>query len=97
MVEFVSEALLSYDFVVLDSPPLFVNVADTRILTPIVDGTVLVVRSGMTPRDVIQRALAQCSNVIGIVLNDVNMGEFPAYYSSPYGSEVHSSIDKGDL
>ena len=95
MAELVSEALLSYDIVLLDSPPLFVNIADTRILAPIVDGTVLVVRSGMTPRDVVQRTLAQCPNVVGIVLNDVNIGEFRDYYRSPYGSEAHSSIDKG--
>jgi Mrp family chromosome partitioning ATPase len=95
MSELVSGALLSYDFVLLDSPPLFVNVADPRILAPLVDGTVLVVRSGMTPRDIVQRALTQCPNVVGIVLNDVNIGEFSAYYSSPYGSEAHSSINKG--
>ena len=96
MTELLSEALLSYDLVLFDSPPLFVNVADTRILTPIVDGTILVVRSGMTQRDVVQRALAQCPNVIGIVLNDVNIGEFPAYYRS-YGAEAHSSNYKGDV
>ena len=95
MSELVSEVLLSYDFVVLDSPPFFVNVADARILTPVVDGTVLVVRSGMTPRDVVQRALAQCPSIIGIVLNDVDIGEFPAYYRS-YGGPEASAISKGD-
>jgi capsular exopolysaccharide synthesis family protein len=91
MSALVNEALLSYDFVLLDSPPLFVNVADARILAPIVDGTVLVVRSGMTPRDVVQRAVAQCSNVVGIVLNDVNVEEFPSYYKSPYSVETVST------
>jgi len=95
MSELMSEALLRYDIVLLDSPPLLVNIADTRILAPLVDGTVLVVRSGMTPRNVVQQALAQCHNLVSIVLNDVNIGEFPAYYCSPYGSEAHESINKG--
>jgi Mrp family chromosome partitioning ATPase len=90
-----NEALLSYDIVLLDSPPLLVNIADTRILAPIVDGLVLVVRSGMTPRNVVQQALSQCHNVVGIVLNDVNIREFPDYYCSPYGSEAHSAVNKG--
>jgi Mrp family chromosome partitioning ATPase len=95
MSRLVSEALLNYDFVLLDSPPFFVNAADVRILTPVVDGTVLVVRSGMTPRDVVQRALAQCSSIIGIVLNDVDIGEFPAYYRF-YDRPEASAISKGD-
>jgi capsular exopolysaccharide synthesis family protein len=95
MSRLVSEALLSYDFVLLDSPPFFVNAADVRILTPVVDGTVLVVRSGMTPRDVVQRALAQCSSIISIVLNDVDIGEFPAYYRS-YDRPEASAISEGD-
>jgi Mrp family chromosome partitioning ATPase len=90
MSRLVSEALLSYDFVLLDSPPLFINVADARILTPIVDGTVLVVRSGMTPRDVVRHTLAQCPNIIGIVLNDVNIEELPGCYRAYYGAEPGS-------
>jgi tyrosine-protein kinase Etk/Wzc len=90
MSRLVSEALLSYDFVLLDSPPLFTNVADARILAPVVDGTVLVVRSGMTPRDVVRRTLAQCPNIIGIVLNDVNIEELPGCYRVYYGAEPGS-------
>ncbi len=96
MRHLVSEALLSYDFVLLDSPALFINAADARILARLVDGSVLVVRSGYTPRDVVQRALAQANNVIGIVLNALDIRGLPAYYRAYYGTEGGPTVGKTD-
>jgi polysaccharide biosynthesis transport protein len=66
------EAEAAYQFVVLDSPPLL-NVADSRILASLADSTVLVVKCGETPRQVVQYAEMQAraagANLVGVVLN----------------------------
>jgi polysaccharide biosynthesis transport protein len=57
----IREASKEYKFIVLDSPPLL-NLADSRILATLVDGVILVVGSGATPRDLVHRA---CSSAVG--------------------------------
>jgi Mrp family chromosome partitioning ATPase len=82
-----TEAMKTYDFVVMDSPALFINLADARILSEIVDGVVFVIRSGATPRDVAQRALEMANNVIGVVVNDLQVNVLPGYYREYYDPE----------
>jgi Mrp family chromosome partitioning ATPase len=79
-----SEAQATYDFVLIDAPALFINVPDARILAQMVDGVVLVVRSGVTPRDLVQRVLAQTPNVVGLVLNGYDLRQLPSSYAD-YG------------
>ena len=81
------EARGIYDFIVVDSPALAINAADTRILSPLVDGLVIVVRSGTTPRALVGSLLRQAPNVVGVVLNDVDFRHFPAYYYA-YGEQM---------
>jgi capsular exopolysaccharide synthesis family protein len=69
-----------YDFVILDSPALLINAADTRILAPHTDGVVLVVRSRTTPRENLVALIDQTPNVIGLVVNDVDTRHLPGYY-----------------
>jgi polysaccharide biosynthesis transport protein len=76
----VAEAQTLYDFVLIDSPALLPSVADTRILARLVDGVVVVVRSGTTPREILGRVLRQVPNLTGVVLNGVEQRHFPAYY-----------------
>jgi capsular exopolysaccharide synthesis family protein len=80
MRAFVAEAQAAYDFVVVDSPALMVNVADSRILSSYVDGIVMVVRGGVTPREVLRRLLGHMRNVVGVVLNDLESSQLPSYY-----------------
>jgi Mrp family chromosome partitioning ATPase len=82
----VAESRALYDFVLIDSPALLPNVADTRILAPLVDGVVVVVRSGTTPREILGRVLRQVPNLMGVVLNGVEQRHFPAYYRA----DVHT-------
>lgn len=70
------EALLrsardSFDFVVVDAPPVL-PVADTVLLQDLLDGFLLVVRSRLTPREAIIEALGRLrrDKVLGLVLND---------------------------
>ena len=70
------EAMMDYSFVLVDTPPLL-SATDGRILATIVEGTVLVVKGGTTPREVVQRTLASLSDagamLMGAVLNDFDV------------------------
>lgn len=72
-----------YKFIVLDSPPI-IPTADGHILAGLADRAILVVRARSTPRDLFKHALENfdASNVLGIVLNDVDFEH--SYYSSAY-------------
>lgn len=63
-----------FDRVILDTPPVL-PLADVAVLTPIVDGALLVVRAGYTPKPAIENALRafDASRLIGIVLNESGM------------------------
>lgn len=88
MRELILEARHEYAFVVLDSPPLL-SVADSRILATLVDAVVLVVQGGMTPRELTQRAQTYMrdvgGNVIGVVLNNLDVRTDDYYYYRYYG------------
>ncbi len=84
------EAATEYNFVILDSPPLL-NVADARILASAVDTTILVVKGGDTPRQVVQYAESQAraagANLMGVVLNNLNFhSNGDSYYAYGYYS-----------
>jgi protein-tyrosine kinase len=60
-----------FDRVILDTPPVL-PLADVAILAPIVDGSLLVVRAGITPKPAIENALRafDASRLLGVVLNE---------------------------
>lgn len=60
-----------FDRVLIDVPPV-TPLADLHILAPMVDGMLMIVRAGVTPKPAIERALAgvDASRVVGIVLNE---------------------------
>jgi polysaccharide biosynthesis transport protein len=87
------EARDEYSFVIVDSPPLL-NVSDSRILATLVEGVILVVKGGVTPRELAQRAQSFAedvgANLIGVVLNnlDVRAGDdYYRYYRYDYYGE----------
>lgn len=85
----ISELLEEYDYLVVDSPALMPNLMDARILAGLVDGALMVVRSGMAPRDFVIRARKQLNNIIGVVLNSMDVRAMEDYYgydSYGYGS-----------
>lgn len=77
------EAMMDYSFVLVDTPPLL-NATDGRVLATIVEGTVLVVKGGSTPREVVQRTLASLSDagasLMGAVLNDFDARGASSHY-----------------
>ncbi len=89
MRNLIRDASKEYKFVVLDSPPLL-NLADSRILATLVDGVILVVGGGITPRDLVHRAYTSAldagAHVLGATINfaDTKTG----YYSSAYQQDT---------
>ena len=74
-----------FDRILVDMPPV-APLADVAIASPMVDGVLMIVRAGVTPKPAIERALAglDMSKVLGLVLNDA--GDTAATYGySGYG------------
>jgi Mrp family chromosome partitioning ATPase len=71
MVRLLSAARRSFDFVLLDCPPLE-GVADSVVLQDLIDGFLLVVRARHASRNAIRRSLSQLrpGAVHGVVFND---------------------------
>jgi exopolysaccharide transport family protein len=76
-----------YDRIIVDSPPI-TAVTDSTVLAKFVDGVMLVVHAGVTPRQVVKTGLEQIqgvdANVLGAVLNDVDTGKESYYYYQYY-------------
>jgi succinoglycan biosynthesis transport protein ExoP len=83
-----------YDFVVIDSPPL-ACATDSVVLSVLVDGVILVVQSGKSPRQIVQHARKELASVgarlFGVVLNNVDVRHQGAgdYYYMRYSSEYY--------
>ena len=84
MAEMLLELSERFRHIVLDSPPLLM-VTDATILSTLVDGVILVVESGVTPRNSVVRSCKTLQNVganiLGLTLNKFDM-RFDGYYSS---------------
>ena len=78
-----------YRFIILDGPPIL-PLADINILSGLADILLMVVRSGTTPKDVVQRAteMLYTSNTKRLILTDAWSQGVPNYvcrdYSKPY-------------
>lgn len=79
-----------FTHVVIDSPPAL-EISDAMIVSPAVDGVIVVARAGKTPRKAVGRAAGQIMSVggklLGVLLNGANLDQ-PGYgyYSGAYGS-----------
>jgi succinoglycan biosynthesis transport protein ExoP len=77
----------SFDRIVIDSPPVLA-VTDARILAPVVDGVILVIKGGETPKEAVQRTKRLLQEVhgrlIGTLLNNVDVRSADYYYYSRY-------------
>ncbi|MCL6649835.1 MAG: CpsD/CapB family tyrosine-protein kinase [Chloroflexi bacterium] len=86
------EARGGADAVVIDAPPVL-PVTDAAVLAPNVDGVLLVVWLGHTPREAARRArerlAAVGARVVGVVVHGVEAGRRDGYYyySRYYGPE----------
>lgn len=83
MNSFIREATGRFDAVLFDAPPVLA-VTDAQILAAKVDGVILVIHAGVTPREQALKAKAQLMNVkaklLGAVLNNKHMSDGGDYY-----------------
>lgn len=85
------EAALRYDWVIIDTPPVGL-LTDANLLGAMVEGSILIVRAGVTPHRLIQRAAEAIGRdrIIGVVLNAVDprllveSGYYHYYYERRY-------------
>jgi capsular exopolysaccharide synthesis family protein len=86
-----------YDHILIDSPPL-VSVTDPVILSTLVDGSILVVQSGKSTRDLVRRARRELAGVgakiFGVVLNNVDVKRegYDDYYYYRYNQSYGGSV-----
>jgi len=83
-------------YVILDSPPLL-STSEPEILSRFVDGVIVVVRAGVTPRETLRQAISSLEKekILGFVLNDLQLkssglssryfGSDSSYYGYGYG------------
>ena len=87
MREAILELRERFKFIVIDSPPIMAA-TDAVILSALVDGVLLVVRSGETPKEAFTRTrdllnAVKC-RMLGVVLNAVDSSAPDYYYSYRY-------------
>ncbi len=82
MRDLIESARQSFDYVVVDLPPLG-PVVDARAFAPLADGFVLVVEWGATPRTLVRSTLQAdpqiAAKTLGLVLNKTDTGQLPRY------------------
>jgi Mrp family chromosome partitioning ATPase len=72
--------------VIIDSPPVLAT-PDPLVLGRQVDGVIMVIRAGKTPKDYLAKALGafNSNKILGVVLNGADLGlgsKYYYYYSS---------------
>ena len=90
----IEQAKQSFDIVLIDSPPVLA-VTDAAVLSTVVDGSIMVIRLGVTAREAVRRAVSQLrvvnGRILGAVLNAVDFrgpsyqGGYGYYYEQFYG------------
>ena len=83
-----------FDMVLIDSPPML-QIPDARVVARLVDGVVLVVRSGHTTRDAAlaarQRFRDDNTEITGVILNDWNPKSSPNGYYGYYNGYYYNT------
>ena len=83
MEDLIKELSLSFDYIVMDTPPV-IPVTDPLLLAAKSDATIIVVRARKTKEKIIRQAYDELikvnSNIIGSILNDSETKTNNSYY-----------------
>jgi capsular exopolysaccharide synthesis family protein len=87
MQRLIEEAREEFDWVIVDTPPV-VMLPDANLLGAMVDGAVLVLRAGVTPYHLVNRAVQNLGRdrILGVVLN----GSEQLPHSKDYGYHYYA-------
>jgi capsular exopolysaccharide synthesis family protein len=93
MQRLIRDGAARFDWVIIDTPPIGL-LPDAGLLAAMVDAVLLVVRAGVTPYPMVQRALEAIgrSRVAGMVLNGVDAAQLNGGYG--YGKYYSSSVER---
>ncbi len=84
MVQILDQLSEQTDVIIIDTPPVLA-VTDASVLSPHVDGIILVVKPGVTKLAACRQAVDQLrrvgANILGVVLNDVELKRSRYYYN----------------
>lgn len=83
MQEIITTARERYKYIIIDTPPIM-PMADINIYSTLVDGILLVIKAGKTPRSLVKRATSTLAadKIVGVVLNGVEPVHSRYYYGS---------------
>lgn len=99
MRQMVETLTQNFDYVVIDSPPV-ASFADGLILSSLVEGVIIVVKAGITSREMAQRTKANLqavgARVLGVVVNHIKLQPHDYYYYSTYYSRYYYNQDSED-
>ncbi len=97
MKQVVEALTANFDYIVIDSPPVS-SFADSLILSSLVEGVIIVVKGGATPREMAQRTKTHLQSVgakiLGVVINQIKLQPHDYYYYSTYYSRYYYGNDK---
>jgi receptor protein-tyrosine kinase len=89
LAEMLNHASGSFDWIVVDSPP-FAPLADSALWVTLTEGTLLVVRLGKTPKQMLAKVLDSVDRkkLLGVVMNDCedpHLNYYAQYYKDHAG------------
>ena len=92
MKRLLDEARQSFDWVVLDTPPVML-LPDAHLMASMVDGVLVVVRAESTPHELVRRASEAIgrTRILGVVLNRAEPSgqqDHYQYYGYGYAPEL---------
>ncbi|UCE40560.1 MAG: polysaccharide biosynthesis tyrosine autokinase [Candidatus Aminicenantes bacterium] len=77
----------NFEYILIDTPPVL-GVSDAIVLGPWLDGAIMVVRAGATPRKALRQANEKLDahkiKGMGVIINQVQMSHFDNYYTDAY-------------
>ena len=88
----------NFNYIIVDSPPVL-HFADGTLISQMVDGVLLVVNSGKTPREVVRQSQQMLqdvgANIVGVVLNNVKTLSYDySYYQQYYSPSTKQGSGK---
>jgi len=96
MCRLVKALRASFNYIVIDSPPI-ASFTDSVLISPLVDGVVLVVHGGRVSRGIVRRSRQMLQDVgakiLGVVLNNVKLDRDDYYYKYYYHDNYYKKDD----
>ncbi|HKX33142.1 MAG TPA: polysaccharide biosynthesis tyrosine autokinase [Blastocatellia bacterium] len=87
-----------FNYIVIDSAPA-ASLTDAVLLSLMVDGVLLVVRSGVTPREVVLRSrqmlLGAGAKIFGVILNQLSQRSTGYYYQNYKYTQQQTNAEQG--